>query len=158
DLQTLDRHWRHVWEAKASLEDAGSAPLDSALEEQIRDDLADLVELRDDLDRRIAANGRSLPEKFRPVSHPSVSKTAWLHHIALGRSLFRQHKFDDAAKEFTRAAELKPTNFWAHFFSGVCSHRLGRPADAIKEFSAALALSPESAEVYYNRGLAKTAV
>ena len=52
---------------------------------------------------------------------------------------------------------MRPADFWAHFYSGVCAHRLGKAVDAVNAFTVALALAPDAPEVYHNRALAQAA-
>jgi len=86
---------------------------------------------------------------------PRPPRSAW-EHIALGRALDAAGRWDRAAEEFAKAADAAPANFWAHFHLGRCSVRLGRPADAVASFTAAIALHPHAAG-YYNRALAREA-
>jgi serine/threonine protein kinase len=48
-------------------------------------------------------------------------------------------------------------DFWAHFHAGVRAHRAGQTDDALRSFTAAMALAPDVAEVHYNRALAYAA-
>ena len=57
----------------------------------------------------------------------------------------RQGRFDRAAAEFAVAAELRPQDFWVHFYSGVCAYRERRWNDAVSAFT--VALSPGAGDV-----------
>jgi Flp pilus assembly protein TadD len=86
-----------------------------------------------------------------------ASRRASWEHLALGQSLLRSGQLERAAEELERAVDLRPQDFWANFFRGVCAYRRGQYPDAAHAFSIALALAPESAEVHHNRALAYVA-
>jgi tetratricopeptide (TPR) repeat protein len=50
-----------------------------------------------------------------------------------------------------------PQQFWPHFYAGVCAHRLGKHEQAKHAFDICVALSPTTAECYFNRGLVHSA-
>ena len=68
----------------------------------------------------------------------------------LGRAYFAARKPRRALGEFQRAAELDPTDAYAHFGIGRCYEREGRDADAAKHFKLACALADR---VDYRRAL-----
>jgi serine/threonine protein kinase/Tfp pilus assembly protein PilF len=76
---------------------------------------------------------------------------------ALGRSLLESGDLVRAAEELERATDLRPQDFWAHFYRGVCAFRRRQYDEAVHSFDVAVALAPGSAECYYNRGLAYAA-
>jgi tetratricopeptide (TPR) repeat protein len=80
-------------------------------------------------------------------------RTAW-EWYALGRSLLRSGKLDDAAVAYDRAAELQPQGLWTQFYRGQCALRRGRFAEAVDAFGASVALAPGAGVCYFNRGLA----
>jgi tetratricopeptide (TPR) repeat protein len=73
---------------------------------------------------------------------------------ALGRSLLESGDLARAAEELERATDLRPQDFWAHFYRGVCAYRRRQYDEAVHSFGVAIALAPASAECYYNRGRA----
>jgi Flp pilus assembly protein TadD len=150
----LRERCRASWQARGLLTDA-SAPLDPAAEERVRDDLLDLALLWSDLERRLGSQ-----EDMRavlPGDLPRPAPRASWEHVALGRSLLRSGELARAAEELGRAADLRPQDFWAHFYLGVCDYRRRDYGGAVHAFDVALALAPESAECYGNRGLAYSA-
>ncbi len=90
-----------------------------------------------------------------PGSAPS-RRAAW-EHVALGQSLLRSGKLEQAAVELERAGHQRPQDFWANFYRGVCAYRQEHYADAVHSFGVAIALAPQSPECYYNRALAYAA-
>jgi tetratricopeptide (TPR) repeat protein len=84
-----------------------------------------------------------------------VPRTAW-EHYALGRSLLRAGRLDEAADPLRRAVALEPRGLWPNFYEGVCAYRRDRPLEAVAAFSACVALAPDKAACYYNRALAFT--
>jgi tetratricopeptide (TPR) repeat protein len=49
--------------------------------------------------------------------------------------------------------DLRPQDFWSNFYLGFASFRLGRFDEAVAAFRVCIALAPDSAECYVNRGL-----
>jgi tetratricopeptide (TPR) repeat protein len=84
-------------------------------------------------------------------------RTAW-EHYALGQSLLRSGELERASTEFEQALDLEPQDFWPNFYQGVCAYRLRRYRDAASAFRVCIALTPASAECFYNRALASTAL
>jgi serine/threonine protein kinase/tetratricopeptide (TPR) repeat protein len=87
----------------------------------------------------------------------TAPRTAW-EHYALGRSLLAAGALEAAALEFDRATDLQPQDLWAQFSRGVCAYRRRRFEDALRAFDVCVALSPGTAECYYNRGRAHAAL
>jgi serine/threonine protein kinase/tetratricopeptide (TPR) repeat protein len=183
DMRALEGHCKKAWEARHLVAGRSAAALEETAEEQLRADLIDLALLWTDLKRRLAPGDgarrsearavlaelqalcdpsaavarerRSLGEKVGPEAD-APGRTAW-ESASLGRSLLRAGELDRAAEELARAVDLRPGDFWAHFYRGVCAYRRGRHSDAASSFSVAVALAPEFAEVYHNRALAHAA-
>ena len=88
-----------------------------------------------------------------PAQPATGGPTSW-GRVALGQSLLRSGQLKQAAEELEFAAELRPQDFWAHFFGGVCAYRRHQYMDAVHRFGVAVALAPASAQCYYNRALA----
>ena len=153
ELEELDAQVREVWDKRPML--AGKSPLDRQAEERIRIDLADVACLRVDLAHRLDPN--SPPLAVAPEALADVRTDLWWRHADQGRKLMRAGKYDRAAAELALAAELRPQDFWVHFYSGVCAYRDRRWNDAVSSFTVALALAPETPEVRYNRALAHLA-
>jgi serine/threonine protein kinase/Flp pilus assembly protein TadD len=84
-------------------------------------------------------------------SHPgSPPRTAW-EHYDLGRSYLRSGDHARALAEFRQSVELRPGEFWPHFFQGVCAYRLGCYRDSLAALDVCVALMPETAVCYYDR-------
>jgi tetratricopeptide (TPR) repeat protein len=80
-------------------------------------------------------------------------RTAW-EHYALGRSLLRRGRLEEADGYFLRALDLQPGGLWPNFYRGLCAHRRGRYPEAVMAFSACVTLAPDSAGVLFNRAVA----
>jgi tetratricopeptide (TPR) repeat protein len=91
------------------------------------------------------------------IPAPALPARASWDHVVLGRSLLRAGELERAEEELERAAELRPQDFWANFYRGVCAYRRQRFDEAVHSFGVAIALSPRSAECYYNRALVYSA-
>jgi len=85
------------------------------------------------------------------AQHPP--RQAW-EHYAIGRSLLRSGKLEQAAAEFDGALDTEPNNLWANFYKGQCAFQLKRFDEAVNAFTACLVLEPGSANWYYNRARA----
>jgi serine/threonine protein kinase/Flp pilus assembly protein TadD len=148
ELESLEPACREAWAARGLFDDDA--------DEAVRRDLFDLGVLGADLMRQLGR--RAEAEEMRggaevlPVAQPS----AW-QHVVEGRALLRAGELDRAAEELTIAAEMRPDDFWAHFYGGVCAYRRRQYADAVQAFGVATALAPASAECYCNRALAYAA-
>jgi tetratricopeptide (TPR) repeat protein len=79
-------------------------------------------------------------------------------HCAVGRWLLRAGKLGDARQEFERAIGLEPGAFWPNFYQMLCTYRQHDYATALNMACACVALSPHSAECFYNRALAYQAL
>jgi serine/threonine protein kinase/tetratricopeptide (TPR) repeat protein len=161
-----------TWEARGLLADRAAAPLDADAEEQLRADLLDVALLWAELDRQtgraVLAEAEELlgpcPALTRARQGSGVATgvgaqqagTPW-EHVAFGRALLRSGELERAAAELERAADLRPQDFWAHFYRGVCAYRQRQYDAAVHSFGVAVALAPGSAECYYNRALAYAA-
>ncbi len=172
ELEGLDVQCRAAWEDRDLL--GGND------EEPLRGDLLDLALLWADLKRRVGPReeaeailaqaeerlgpNAALSRERRRLSGaaagedvPAAGPTAAWEHVALGRFLLRSGDLARAADELGRAAEMRPQDFWAHFYGGVCAYRRRQYAEAVQSFGVAVALAPASAECYYNRALAYAA-
>jgi eukaryotic-like serine/threonine-protein kinase len=184
ELQALEAHCRTAWEKRGLVADPAAAALDAATEEQVRTDLLDLALLWADLKHRLARRGEGAgrPEEAQAILAeaeqllgpsaalarerrlvtgaavpPEPARGTWWEQLTLGRSLLRSGELERAAGELERAADLRPQDFWANFYCGVCAYRRGRYDVAVHAFGVAVALAPASAEPYYNRALAYAA-
>jgi tetratricopeptide (TPR) repeat protein len=183
EVRAAEGHCRTAWEMRGHFMGNSRASLRDAEAEQARADLIDLALLWTDLKQRLAPADQAIQTESRSVlaeaqslcgpSHALAWKLTALggeanpaagpiaptfrDHAALGRALLRDGSLDRAAEELERAVELRPTDFWSHYYGGLCAFRLGRHAEAIASFNVAIALAPEFAEIYYNRALAHTA-
>lgn len=165
ELLALDKLCRAAWETRGLVLNRQELVLDADSEEQIRYDLYDLAQLWLDVRRRLP--GRTvnheeanaiLAEAVAVNGSPDSSSTspgraAWLH-MSHGRSFLSGGRLEQAAQELDQACRLRPQCFWSNYYRGVCAYRQQHCADAVHFFGVAIALAPESAECYYNRGLA----
>jgi tetratricopeptide (TPR) repeat protein len=155
EVGAQDARCRTAWETRALLADREGAPLDGAAERQIREDLLDLAVLWADL-----KDGQAQPllrEANELLGDGPAHRASW-EHVARARSLLRSGSLAQAAEELDRAVELRPHDFWANFYRGVCAYRRKAYPEALHSFGVAVALAPASAECSYNRALAHAAL
>ncbi len=110
--------------------------------------------LRQEQQRHAAGLGLRDAGAGSPAPEP---RTAW-EHWALGRSLLRSDRLDDAASHLARAREMDPGGLWPNYYLGQCAYRQGHHQEALMAFSACVALVPGAARVYFNRALVLTAL
>jgi serine/threonine protein kinase/Flp pilus assembly protein TadD len=84
-------------------------------------------------------------------------RTAW-EHSALGRSLLRSGRLDQAYEQLILALDKEPQGLWQNYYLGLCAYRLKRYQEGVVAFSTCVALAPEAAGVFYNRALALAAL
>jgi tetratricopeptide (TPR) repeat protein len=97
-----------------------------------------------------------LPTDMDDRSVRNRLKTGW-EHYAYGRALLREGRLVAAAEVLERAVELAPQDFWANFYQADCAYRLRENALALSALRVCIALAPEKAEGYFNRGLVHAA-
>ena len=83
-----------------------------------------------------------------------IPQTTW-DHEALGLALLRCGEFGPASAEFRLVLESRPQDFWPNFYEGICAFRQHRYDDAEDAFQVCVALSPQSADCFYNRAAAR---
>jgi serine/threonine protein kinase/Flp pilus assembly protein TadD len=83
---------------------------------------------------------------------PSPS-SAW-DFYDLGRRHLRAGELDLADRQFRAGLELRPQDFWLNFYHGLCAYRQKDFGEAVHAFHVCIALSPGTAECFYNRALA----
>jgi len=76
---------------------------------------------------------------------------------ALGRALFRAHRFEHARAEFEAVVERSPTNDYALFCLGRSLQQLGRHAEARHPLALAACLRPERRDYRLYRDRARAA-
>lgn len=86
-----------------------------------------------------------------------AARTAW-EHFAVGRWLFRADRFEEARRELAEAVSQDPSAFWPNLYLARCDYRLGNPEAALIAASVCVALEPDKAPCYYNRGLIRKAL
>jgi tetratricopeptide (TPR) repeat protein len=185
-LRQAEAHCREIWASRDDFLQRQGAELPEAVEEQIRTDLLDLALFRAGLRARPAEGvaGRqealALLAEAEAVFGPSPalafvrrrcaagdsaaaaeaqgpdSGSAW-DHYTLGRSLLQAGDLGRASAELARAVDLQPDGFWPRFHQGVCLDRLGKHRDAMEAFRVCIALSPGTAECFYNLARAEAA-
>ncbi len=181
-VQALAAQCRSVWQDRDRLLAHDDEPLDAALEETLRRDLVDVAVLWVDCRLRLAGpadigavrkEALAILDEAEAIcgSSPVLSRqrqalggvagaeraprTAWEHYM-LGRWLLRAGDVAGAAQAFDRAVDMRPQDFWPWFGKGLCAHRQHR-SDAVTAFTVCIALAPDSAACYHNRGLALAA-
>eukprot|EP00466_Bigelowiella_natans_P021016 jgi/Bigna1/132439/aug1.17_g7147 len=60
-------------------------------------------------------------------------------------------QFQQAVKDYTRAAEIMPRNFKAHYNCSLALKKLGHYDAALSEINSALEIDPRSADALYNK-------
>lgn len=108
----------------------------------------------------VLAHERSLRGGVGPpvVTADGPASAAVSQRYALARSLLRAGDEARALDEFRRAVRDEPQDFWANFYRGRCAYHLAHHDEALSAFSICVALAPQQAECYYNRGLVFTAL
>jgi serine/threonine protein kinase len=184
-LQALEEICRQTWTGKGSLLDTASGSLRPEDEDQLKTDLLDVAVLWTDLSTRLTEPSQVETERQEAIAvldeaerlfGPSCvvtrqrqtlgesgsaddpePRSAW-EHYAVGRWLLKQGDFPGASSELDRSVALRPQEFWPWFWRGLCAFKGRHFEPAITSFSVCIALSPESAECYCNRALARAAL
>jgi len=84
------------------------------------------------------------------ANEPVVSDTVIAEHRNLGIAFYRARMYSDAAREFKRILELRPTDAAGSFYLGLIALRDGRWADAAMAFQAAAVSAPRMNAVFVN--------
>jgi serine/threonine protein kinase len=111
-------------------------------------------------ERALHARALGLVEEARAAEEGAKRvppQTPWEHYV-LGCSYLRTGELERAEQELRRAAELEPQGLWVNFVRGRCAYLRGHHAEAAEAFAICVALAPERAVCYYNRGLAYEAL
>ncbi len=136
---------RHLAADPASGQDESLRTLDQAAEL-----LGNCLVL--DVERRLC-RGEPLPSISTlraAIGNSGPLDAAWEHYV-LGRALLSLSRLEEAETELDMARGLSPEGLWPNFCYGVCTHRLGRHAEAIAAFSVCIGADPALAAPYYNR-------
>ncbi len=80
---------------------------------------------------------------------PSVA-----NHIARGKELMKEHKFDEAVASFSQALQLDPQSTTALFQRGNAYCRQRNFQQAVQDYDAVIRLEPKNAKAYNNRAVA----
>ncbi len=159
DLLDLAILWADLHVQLASGEHAGTARREALdVLAQAEAELGGSVVLSDERGRYAQALG--LDEEARRAAETAAQlkpRNAW-EHYALGRSLLRSGELEQAAARFAQAVDADPQAFWPNFQQGICAYRREQFPTALAAFSACVALAPDRAECFYNRGLAYRAL
>jgi Flp pilus assembly protein TadD len=81
---------------------------------------------------------------------PVVSDTVIAEHRNLGIAFYRARMYSDAAREFKRILELRPTDAAGSFYLGLIALRDGRWGDASTAFQTAAVSAPRMNSVFVN--------
>lgn len=178
----LADHFRACWDDRDLLTDPAPGDADRTLGEQIRTDLRDAVTIWSDLSLRTAPpgdaprardtslrllrqaedlfgsdpflsenrNGLVAGKESDPAGGPSPAGS----HLARGRSLLRSGKLAAAAAALNAELAERPGSFWGHFYLGTCYYRMRDWESSLTHFHVCVALAPDCAECYFNRGIA----
>jgi tetratricopeptide (TPR) repeat protein len=68
---------------------------------------------------------------------------------------YKEHKYDEAIEDYTRAIELKPDFANAYYNRGVTFYLQNKFEEAISDYSKAISLKADYGEAFFNRGLAE---
>lgn len=79
-------------------------------------------------------------------------KTAW-EYVAVGRALVRVRQLGAASRAFQKAVDRAPHDFWVNFWQADCAWRKGDSNEALDALRVCIALAPDRAQCYYNRGV-----
>jgi tetratricopeptide (TPR) repeat protein len=84
----------------------------------------------------------------------SLKPSEAIYHNNLGQAIGKQGKSEDAAAEYTTAAQLDPANAGMYYFNlGAVLTNGGRIAEANTAFDKAIAADPARSEAYYWKGV-----
>jgi tetratricopeptide (TPR) repeat protein len=91
------------------------------------------------------------PTRAEPLLRKSIAQNGsyWESHFELGLLLDRQRKYEEAAGEMHRAAELNPRDPVPHYHLARLYDRLGKPAEAAAEREAHARLAAAAAPAGY---------
>lgn len=84
------------------------------------------------------------------ANEPVVSDTVIAEHRNLGIAFYKARMYSDAAREFKRILELRPTDAAGSFYLGLIALRDGRWADAAIAFQTAAVSAPRMNPVFVN--------
>jgi len=84
------------------------------------------------------------------ANEPIVSDTVIAEHRNLGIAFYKARMYSDAAREFKRILELRPTDAAGSFYLGLIALRDGRWADAAMAFQTAAVSAPRTNAVFVN--------
>lgn len=173
---------RALWARRADLTPRTQNPT-SSTERESRETLCELGLLWADLRSRLGDEGakgeslvilaeaeeswgpnvviefEALRHSHQPPDTPlaGIPQSAW-EHWALGRALCETGECERALTHLSQGAELAPQQLWPHFYRAHCAYRMGRFAESLAEAGICIALSPQRAENYNQRGLARAAL
>ena len=91
-------------------------------------------------------------DQFAALISKQPPRTAW-ECDAIGRSLLQAGRLTQALEMFEQAIQLEPDAFWPNFHLATCAYRCKRFDEALRAACVCVALSPNRAECYFNRGL-----
>ena len=74
-------------------------------------------------------------------------------YVELARVLNSERRYRDAMVPLTKAIELDPKNYTAHFFAGVMQQKLGLLDKSAEQYTVAIQLNPKASEARSNVGL-----
>ena len=182
ELVQINAHCRAAWDAREIVASTDGPLLEAATEVQISADLLDLALLWTSLKQRLAASSStnndsddikamlSEVEKIvrrspaltwaheslggkTAVGQPNCTPGSW-EQLSYAQSLLRSGELGRAGAQLEEYTAIRPNDFWAHFYGGVCAFRREAYPEAAHSFTVAIALQPNSAECFYNRALA----
>jgi len=104
-----------------------------------------------------ALTGSESPPAVPSRAHDAAPLSVW-EYDSLGRHLLHNGELGAAAVELQLALNEAPQAFWPNYHLGVCLYRQELYEEALNFFYVCVALEPTSAECFYNRGLAHTAL
>lgn len=70
-----------------------------------------------------------------------------------GQAELAEKKWEDAAADFKRSADISPQLEPIRYLLGVAYGNSGRPEEALEQFDAALAMNPNDDRVYFSKGM-----
>jgi tetratricopeptide (TPR) repeat protein len=90
-----------------------------------------------------------MPQNIKPQN----IKVESIDHLARGKDLYREKKYDEAIAEYDEAIRLDPKNAEAYLQRGIAYSGKGDEDRAFAEYNLAIQINPNYAEAFHYRGI-----
>jgi tetratricopeptide (TPR) repeat protein len=111
-----------------------------------------LDDYRKALDLKERQKGKKL---FQSLDTDEINENYAHTYNFRGILYFKEHKYDEAIADYTKAIELKPEFANAYYNRGVTFYLQNKFEEAISDYSKAISLKADYGEAFFNRGLAE---